>query len=222
MSLGKRAQHVGKGFATKFFLLDTGKQPYEKLMKIPYDRQKVLDAVCGIVAEVLGYERDEVHPDNTLGDDLDADSLSFVEVTYSLEKRFNITLPKKSIIDHAAEQNDGEDLFIMPDGGLTEAGVFLFQRSFFDFAPGCLSPGMKRYAVIGATTSRNWASSCFHLLGQLPDNCHDCGHDTAVVNPNHTMSCGGCGMVLKPHEGDAVLAALVPALIAEAKTLAII
>ena len=191
-------------------------------MKIPYDKLKVLDEVCRVVAEVLGFERNEIQPDNTLGDDLNADSLSFVEITYCLEKRFSIILPKKSIIDHAVEQGVQESVFITPDGGLTEAGVFLFQRSFFNFAPDFLKPGMKRYAVIAGTTPQNWASSCFYLLNQLPDVCPNCGHDATAVNPNFTISCERCGTVLKPREGDEALAALVLKLLAEAKSLSII
>jgi len=189
-------------------------------MKTPYQQQDVLDVVRGIVAEVLGYERDEVDPDNTLGDDLDADSLSFVEITYSLEKRFNIALPKKNIVDHAAELSGGEEAFVTATGGLTEAGVFLLERSFFDFAPGYLQPGVKRYAVLGVTTPRHWASACFHMLGQLPEVCPDCGHDTATTAPNHALVCAGCGAALKPRDGDEVLAALVPGLIPQAQKLA--
>lgn len=189
-------------------------------MKIPYDKQDVLEVVCFIVAEVVGCDHEEVQWNSKLGDDLDADSLSFVEIVYSLEKRFGINLPKKSIIDHAVEQTGSEELFITPSGEVTEKGIFLLEKSFFNFQPGDLKPGMKRYGLMGMTTPENWASSCYHMLQQLPHVCPDCGHDTAAASPNHTMFCAGCGSVLKPREGDAVLAGFVRVLIDDIDELA--
>lgn len=189
-------------------------------MKTPYQYPEILDTACGIIAEILGCERDEVTPDSTLGDDLGADSLSFVEISFALEKRFHIVLPKKSIIEHAVEQTGSEEQFIAPDGGLTAIGRFLLEKSFFGFEPGQLHTGMKRYAVMGATTPKNWANSVFQILGQLPDVCPDCGHDAAMLKPDRTLSCGLCGASLKPRNGDELLSAYVPTLLPEAQALA--
>jgi acyl carrier protein len=189
-------------------------------MKTPYQYAEILDTACGIIAEILGCERDEVQPDSTLGDELEADSLSFVEISFALEKRFHIVLPKKSIIEHAVEQTGSEEQFIATDGGLTDIGRFLLEKSFFGFAPGQLHTGMKRYAVLGATTPKNWANSVFQVLGQLPDACPECGHDTATLNPDRTLACGHCGAGLKPRNGDELLSAYVPTLLSEARTLA--
>lgn len=189
-------------------------------MKIPYEQADILDISCGIIAEILGCEREEVQPDSILGDELGADSLSFVEFVFALEKRFHITLPKKSIIEHAAEQTGSEELFIAPDGGLTEAGRFLLEKSFFGFTPGQLRAGIKRYRVLSATTPKNWANSISQVLNQLPKACPECGHDAAVLTPNRTLACGNCGAGLKPSNGDEVLAAYAPTLLAEAQALA--
>jgi acyl carrier protein len=189
-------------------------------MKTPYQQAEILETSCGIIAEILGCERDEVQPDSTLGDELGADSLSFVEISFGLGKHFHIALPNKSIIDHAAEQTGREDLFIAPDGGLTDTGRFLLEKSFFEFGEGQLRTGMKRYAVMGATTPRNWANSVFQILGQLPETCPECQHDNAALAPNRAIVCGQCGASLKPRNGDEVLASYVPALLSEAAALA--
>lgn len=189
-------------------------------MKTSHQYSDILDTACAIIAEILGCDREEVQPDSTLGDELDADSLSFVEISFALEKCFHVFLPTRSIIDHAIEQTGSEELFIAPNGGLTDMGRFLLEKSFFGFAPGQLHTGMKRHAVLGATTPRNWANSVFQVLGQLPDTCPECGHDEAVLNPNRTLACGHCGAAVKPRNGDEVLAAYVPTLLPEARALA--
>lgn len=189
-------------------------------MKTPYTQQDVLETACSIIADILGCEADEVQPDSSLDDDLGADSLSFVEISFGLGKHFGVALPNKSIIDYATEQTGNEALFVAPDGGLTEQGCFLLENSFFGFAKDQLSKGMKRHGVMGATTPRNWANSVFHILNELPDACPDCGHTEAVLKPNRAMACGQCGALVKPRNGDEVLAAYVSGLLPQAAALA--
>jgi acyl carrier protein len=189
-------------------------------MKTPYKQEDVLEASCAIIADILGCEPEEVNPDSSLGDDLGADSLSFVEISFGLGKHFGVALPNKSIIDHAAEQTGNEALFVAPDGGLTEQGSFLLENSFFGFDKDQIGKGMKRHAVMGATTPRNWANSVFHILGELPDACPDCGHHSAILKPNRAIACGQCGAALKPRNGDEVLAAYVSKLLSQAMALA--
>lgn len=49
-----------------------------------------LETVCDIVAQCLALEPNEVNPDASLFADLGADSLDFLDLTFSLESRFGL------------------------------------------------------------------------------------------------------------------------------------
>jgi acyl carrier protein len=53
-------------------------------------RAKLRDMVC----ELLVLEPDEVRPESLLLDDLDADSITFLELSFAIEKEFGVVLPE--------------------------------------------------------------------------------------------------------------------------------
>ena len=68
--------------------------------------------------EALGLDEDEVEFDMTIIDDLDAESLDLLDITFQLERSFDISIPRGGIQKTAQEgaENDG----LNPDGTLTE------------------------------------------------------------------------------------------------------
>jgi acyl carrier protein len=51
------------------------------------------------VVEVLSVEADQVVPEASFGDDLDADSLDLVELVMALEEEFGIEVPEDDLQD---------------------------------------------------------------------------------------------------------------------------
>ena len=68
--------------------------------------------------EALGLDEDEVEFDMTIIDDLDAESLDLLDITFQLERSFDISIPRGGIQKTAQEgtNNDG----LNEDGTLTE------------------------------------------------------------------------------------------------------
>lgn len=63
--------------------------------------QEIFERVKKIVVEQLEVEPDQVTPEATFANDLNADSLDTVELVMALEEEFDIEIP-----DEAAEQID--------------------------------------------------------------------------------------------------------------------
>jgi acyl carrier protein len=55
-------------------------------------RQQVFENVCRILAKQLEIDPETLHEDTRVVDDLGADSLDIVELTMTLEERYNIII----------------------------------------------------------------------------------------------------------------------------------
>jgi len=55
-------------------------------------RQQVYETVCRILAKQLEIEPEDIREDTRVVDDLGADSLDIVELTMTLEERYNIII----------------------------------------------------------------------------------------------------------------------------------
>jgi acyl carrier protein len=51
------------------------------------------DAIADIIAETCNLERDKINPESNVIDDLDIDSLDFLDVTFAIDQKFGIKLP---------------------------------------------------------------------------------------------------------------------------------
>ncbi len=75
---------------------------------------ETFDAVADIVAEVSGIKRDQITLDSHTINDLQIDSLDFLDVTFAIDKKFGIKMPLEQWIE---DVNDGkasaEDFFVM-------------------------------------------------------------------------------------------------------------
>ncbi|MCI0412066.1 phosphopantetheine-binding protein [bacterium] len=67
------------------------------------DRQEIFTAVQDCIAESLAISKQEIRPESRLIDDLGADSLDFLDMIFSLEKRFSTRLrdPKLDLLVRA-------------------------------------------------------------------------------------------------------------------------
>lgn len=102
-----------------------------------------------MLVPVLGANSaDEIKPELSLVDDLGAESLDFVEITYLVKKEFGVELKISAIISGAAGVNP-EELFL--DGALTEAGAGTINKKM----PGRAKPfaaGMTKADIFSALT----------------------------------------------------------------------
>lgn len=105
--------------------------------------------LAAMLVPVLGANSaEEIKPELSLVEDLGAESLDFVEITYLVKKEFGVELKVSAIVSGAASSNPDE-LFI--DGALTEAGAAVINGKL----PGRKAPfkaGMTKADIFSSLT----------------------------------------------------------------------
>ncbi len=59
----------------------------------------MIDKVKEIIAEELGIEVSSIKPDSKIMEDLEADSLSIMQIVMALEEEFDIKIPEDKILE---------------------------------------------------------------------------------------------------------------------------
>lgn len=181
-------------------------------MNNPLELDVVLASTREILAQLLVLDIDDIDADSSVVDDLSADSLDIVDLSFQLGRLYGCTLPKTSVLDHAAAICGDLQAFVNGDG-LTDAGKTLLEGSLSAYAPGQLGVGMKPADVFAATTVRNWAQQCRNIFNHLPDACPTCGGSDAQVKQQQVI-CTSCSSRLVPPDGDEISRRLVNAFVA--------
>ena len=68
-----------------------------------------LEKIREIVAKVLNLNVEDVTPDKSFGEDLDADSLDLAEIIMAIEDEFGVTIPDE-ILEKVVTVQDAYDL----------------------------------------------------------------------------------------------------------------
>ena len=93
---------------------------------------KVYPTVAATVADALGCEEDEVTPQASLIEDLNAESIDFLDIVFRLERAFKIKIPRGKIVENArGTLTEGE---FEQNGIVTEAG-FKQLRAYLSEVP---------------------------------------------------------------------------------------
>ena len=167
-------------------------------MNNPYTRDDIGRLVQRILESVVGAG--PIDETAAIVNDLGADSLDFVELNTTVEKRLGIVLPKSSALDHAKRISGEPRRFYDPRTGLTSDGVLLLERCFYRYKG--LTPGSTALSVFNATTLGNVVDLCHALFNYLPERCPDCGHGAATISPAGRAVCEACRAPVKPLHGD--------------------
>lgn len=77
--------------------------------------------VQDIFADSLGFDLDEVHFQSKIIEELEAESLDFLDIAFKLERAFNIKIPRGGIEQAARKGVEGDGL--NSDGTLTQESL---------------------------------------------------------------------------------------------------
>ena len=92
----------------------------------------VYPTVAATVADALGCETDEVTPQASLIEDLNAESIDFLDIVFRLERAFKIKIPRGKIVEEARgdlSEAEFEQKGIVTDAGLARLRSFLSEVS---------------------------------------------------------------------------------------------
>jgi acyl carrier protein len=94
-------------------------------MSTPDISQEEIDAiypqVAEIIADALGCDEDEVEPTSSLIDDLDAESIDFLDIVFRLEREFKVKIPRGKAVEEARGELSEEEF--EQGGVVTDAGL---------------------------------------------------------------------------------------------------
>ena len=80
---------------------------------------EVLEKVRQVLVDALGVDEEDVAPGASLMADLGAESIDFLDITFQLEKAFDIKIPRGELIP----DNFGNNPDFVRDGKLTDIGL---------------------------------------------------------------------------------------------------
>ena len=81
---------------------------------------KVYPTVAATVADALGCDEDEVTPQASLIDDLNAESIDFLDIVFRLEREFAIKIPRGELFPESVFQGNAE---FVREGQVTDQGM---------------------------------------------------------------------------------------------------
>ncbi len=101
-------------------------------MSTPTISQDEIDAiypkVADIIADALGCDEDEVKPDSSLINDLDAESIDFLDIVFRLEREFKVKIPRGKAVEEARgelSEEEFEQAGVVTDAGFEKIKGFM-------------------------------------------------------------------------------------------------
>ena len=86
---------------------------------MPMSEEEVFEKVTETLVEALGVDDDEVTPEAKLSADLGAESIDYLDITFRLEKAFDIKIPRGELVP---EQLLNDPQYVQ-NGKLTPEGM---------------------------------------------------------------------------------------------------
>jgi acyl carrier protein len=139
------------------------------LQKLSADTYDIADPdVWGKVqtafAEALGLDDDEVELGSKIIEDLDAESLDFLDIAFRLERAFDIKIPRGGIEKAAREGIDDEEYEV--DGVLTASALEKLREAMPEIPPENFEEGLRTTEVPELFVVATFYNLVVHLLNE--------------------------------------------------------
>jgi acyl carrier protein len=166
------------------------------------------DELFGIVSDAvvlaLAAEPDQIRPDTKLLEDLGAESIDFLDITFRLEQMLPIRIPRDDLIEQF-EEVLGEETVVDADRRLTPLGAYLIRERLAGIDSERVQPGLPVDEIVKLWTVQTWVEIAKRLLETLPEKCPECGGDPVAVKEDgrfHQVRCASCQAVISTTPGD--------------------
>src|SRR5512135_938347 len=106
------------------------------MAEIPVTQDEIMAVfpkVAETMADALGCDVDDIKPDVSLIEGLDAESIDFLDMVFRLERAFKIKIPRGKIIENA--RGDMPESEFEQKGVLTDAGLAQLKRYLSEVPP---------------------------------------------------------------------------------------
>ncbi|MFO7562818.1 MAG: acyl carrier protein [Enhygromyxa sp.] len=170
------------------------------------------ERILTAVAKSLDLDVSEVGLDTGLLGELEAESLDLLEISFRLERDFNIALPRVNLLQHAEEVFGPGTL--IDQGQLTDLGLRVLAAMRPEVEAGQFKPGLTWREVAQQVTPRNFSRMTQSLLAAKAafiaesTRCPECGsHEFTASTTVPEMNCGACEASVAFPSGDQLLLA---------------
>jgi acyl carrier protein len=153
--------------------------------------QKVFDVLKKITVDTLLVDEKIIKPETSLVNELDAESLDFLDINYQLERTFGIKMARDFVLE-LSEEEFGEGSVIDEDGKLTEAAVQLLRIRFGEQTQS-LKAGMDIDKIPAIITIQSIVKTVLDMLDTLPESCSHCGQTRWATEDGTHIVCSDCG-----------------------------
>jgi len=92
------------------------------------DISTIYPTVAATIADALGCDVEDVKPDSSLIEDLDAESIDFLDMVFRLERAFKVKIPRGKIVENARgtlSEAEFEQNGIVTPAGLAQLKAYL-------------------------------------------------------------------------------------------------
>lgn len=142
-------------------------------------QERIEEEVRKAVAETLGCAPESVEMDSSIMEDLDGQSLDFLDVNFRLEQTFGIKMARHMALEHV-EEIFGEGKAIDENGEITEPAVRLLKLRTGEEYP--VEAGMLVDELPALVTPRTFADGVENILDSLPEGNWKTEDGTHIVN----------------------------------------
>ena len=109
------------------------------------NEQDAFDKLLPLVREVTGAREDQIRMESSLMEDLGAESLDLLDLSFLIEDTFGVTIADDEFEQQASKRTPG--LVFDRDGALTEEAVVELRAALPEVPPEKLQPGMMKLYV---------------------------------------------------------------------------
>lgn len=123
----------------------------------------IAEQITELFVDVLEVEPDDIELDSSVVDDLGADSLDIVDISFSLGKKLDIKMPQQTVLMHAEVIFGGsEQLF--DKGKITALGAELLRAGPNGYTEEEVYEGKPLFDIYSGTTVRHWINLCNAII----------------------------------------------------------
>jgi acyl carrier protein len=176
-------------------------------MQCLVSEERVIEEIKKSIGESLRINPAAIAAENSLIQDLGAESLDFLDINYRLEQVFGIRMARHFVLEHV-EELFGEGSAIDDQGHLTERGAQLLKIRIVDHKS-VLKAGMELDQATALITVQSMARGIMDNLSSLPEICPHCGGARWKSDDGARISCGACGKAAVFTNGDELIQAWI-------------
>ena len=160
-------------------------------MTVSYNEEELRRRVRAVIARTLRVPVEEVKDDSELVDELGADSMDFIDITFKLGQEFDVEFCEEGMVAKLEELLGPNT--ISRQGLLTDLGARVMRDRRPEIDSANIRPNMPFAHLNDLVTTETWVRGVKEVLGARPRGCPACGSERLSPLRPSLLGCDDCG-----------------------------